>query len=236
MPNKKKIVLFIVEGINDKTSLALCMNQFLDKNTVLFEITDGDITTQYGNSSEDIAPKIGNIVKRFSGKIFKQKDYLEVVHLVDMDGAYIPDENIFEGTKEKNQYMEESIETAKVKMTIDRNHQKQEILYRMINLSKVWVSIPYSVYYFSCNMDHVLHNRANLSKEDKDKLATEFENKFYNRPQDFADFFNSDEFAVKGTYDETWQFIRAGTNSLKRYSNFILYLKNKGSVRNRLVM
>lgn len=222
-----KIVLFIVEGINDKTSLALCMDQFLDKNTVRFEITEGDITTRYGNSSGNIVVKVGNIVKDFSGKIFKQKDFLEVVHLVDMDGAYIPDDNVIEGTEEKNQYMEETIETKKVQMTIDRNHQKQEILDKMTGLSKVWGSIPYSVYYFSCNMDHVLHNKANLSIEDKDKYATEFENRFFGKPEEFVEFFNLEEFAVNGSYGETWKFIKAGTNSLKRYSNFIVYLNSK---------
>lgn len=227
MANKKKIILFIVEGINDKTSLALCMNQFLDKNTILFEITDGDITTQYGNSSGNIAAKIGNIIKEFSGKIFKQKDFLEIVHLVDMDGAYVPDDNVIDGIKDKNQYTEKNIETTKIKMTIDRNHQKQEIINKMVGLSKVWVSIPYSVYYFSCNMDHVLHGKANLRREEKDKLATEFENRFFNKPQEFVDFFDSDEFAIKGTYEETWKFIKAGTNSLKRSSNFIIYLTNK---------
>ncbi|WP_010243886.1 hypothetical protein [Acetivibrio cellulolyticus] len=224
MANKKKIVLFIVEGINDKTCLALCMDQLLDNNTVRFEITDGDITTQYGNSSSNIVAKVGDIVRAFSGKVFKPSDFLEVVHLVDMDGAYIPDENIVESTNEKNIYSDEQIFTSKVQSTINRNHQKQEILYKMIGLNKVWGSIPYSVYYFSCNMDHVLHNKANLNRADKDKLAIEFESEFFGKPEKFIEFFNKAEFAVKGTYGETWEFIKAGTNSLKRYSNFSVYL------------
>lgn len=227
MANKKKIVLFIVEGINDKTCLALCMDQLLDNNTVRFEITDGDITTQYGNNSSNIAAKVGDIVRKFSGRIFKPTDFLEVVHLVDMDGAYIPDENIVESTYEKNIYSDEKIFTSKVQRTINRNHQKQEILCKMIGLNKVWGSIPYSVYYFSCNMDHVLHNEANLSRTDKDKFATEFESEFFGKPEKFVKFFNKAEFVVKGAYGETWEFIKAGTNSLKRYSNFAVYLNEK---------
>lgn len=227
MVNKKKIVLFIVEGINDKTCLALCMDQLLDNNTVRFEITDGDITTQYGNISSNIVAKIVDIVRAFSGKVFKPTDFLEVVHLVDMDGAYIPDENIVESTNDKNIYNDEQIVTSKVHSTIIRNHQKQEILYKMIGLNKVWGSIPYSVYYFSCNMDHVLHNKANLSRADKDKFATEFENEFFGKSEKFIEFFNKAEFVVKGTYGETWEFIKAGTNSLKRYSNFAVYLNEK---------
>jgi len=220
----KKIVLFIVEGINDKTSLALCMGQLLEGKSVHFEITDGDITTEYGNSSVNIAMKIGNIVKEFSGKIFKRNDFIHVVHIVDMDGAYIPDKNIIQGEEDKNLYTYENIVTSKVQKTIERNQQKRELIDKMISLNKVWRTIPYSVYYFSCNMDHVLHNEANLCREDKNKYATEFENKFFGKTEDFREFFYSEEFAVKGSYGETWQFIKGGTNSLKKYSNFSVYL------------
>lgn len=106
---KKKIILFIVEGVNDKTNLALCLDQVLSSNTVLFKITDGDITTKYGNSSSNIVARIGNIVKDFSGKVFKKEDFHEIVHLVDMDGAYIPDERVVEGNIEKTYYSEEFI-------------------------------------------------------------------------------------------------------------------------------
>ena len=75
-------------------------------------------------------------------------------------------------------------------------------------------------------MDHVLHNKANLSKADKDKLAIKFENQFYGRPAEFRDFFIKNSFSVQGEYKDTWEFIKVETNSLKRYSNFAVYLKN----------
>ncbi len=220
----KKIVLFIVEGINDKTSLALCMNQVLEGKSVHFQITNGDLTTEYSSNSGNISAKIGNIVKEFSGRIFKPKDFLHVVHIIDMDGAYIPDVNIIEGKENKNQYSDEAIVTSKVNMTIDRNKHKREILNKIINLNKVWKTIPYSVYYFSCNMDHVLHNEQNLNRSDKSHYATKFETDFLNMPEKFIHFFNSNEFAVKGSYKESWNFIMEGNNSLKRYSNFSIYL------------
>lgn len=224
MTDKKKIILFIVEGINDKICLSLCLDQLLDKNTVRFETTDGDITTKYGNSGKNIASEIGKIVKKFSGRIFKQNDYLEVVHLVDMDGAYIPDRNIMEGNVDNNIYHDDRIETSNVEKTHERNHQKQKNLEKMISLHKVWKSIPYSVYYFSCNMDHVLHNNANLSREEKVKGATDFENKYFNKPKEFVELFRSNDLMVKGDYSETWKHIKLGTNSLKKFTNFALYL------------
>lgn len=221
----KKIVLFIVEGINDKTSLALCMGQLLDKESVHFEITGGDITAEYGSSSANIAKKIGNIVNKFRGKIFEPKDFQQVVHIIDTDGAFISETDIVDGSDHKNEYTEEHIVTSKVQKTIERNLQKQEILDRMTGLNKVCRSIPYSVYYFSCNMDHVLHGEANLSRADKAAHAVEFENRFFGKPAELMEFFNSEEFAVKGSYDETWEFIKKGNHSLKRYSNFAVYLK-----------
>ena len=85
MPNRKKIILFIVEGINDKTSLALCLSQLLNDDEIHFEITDGDITTRIGTNPTNIAAKVGDIVKKHSGRVFKQRDYLEVVHLIDIN-------------------------------------------------------------------------------------------------------------------------------------------------------
>jgi hypothetical protein len=55
---------------------------------VRFAITGGDITTKTGNNTSNIVAKIGNIIRDFSGNVFTAKDFFEVVHLVDMDGAY----------------------------------------------------------------------------------------------------------------------------------------------------
>ena len=83
-----------------------------------------------------------------------------------MDGAYIPDDHILAEMTKKNYYTNETIETCNHDIMIERNHQKQEILNKMVSLPKVWGSIPYSVYYFSCNLDDVLHNKANMCRDE----------------------------------------------------------------------
>lgn len=229
MGNRKKIILFIVEGINDKTNLALCLSQLLEGDQIHFEITDGDITTKLGVSATNIAAKIGDIVKKHSGKVFKQNDYLEVVHLVDMDGAYIPDERVIEAEIDGLIYNDDEIHCKDAISIIKRNHQKQEVINRMLMITKVWTSIPYSVYYFSCNMDHVLHNKANLSQKEKNMYAQKFEDKYINKPKEFAAFFNDDKLNVGTAYKESWDFIRLDANSLKRKTNFYLYIQEKVS-------
>lgn len=76
-------------------------------------------------------------------------------------------------------------------------------------------------------MDHVLHNQANLSKHEKDKLAQKFEDAFIDKPQEFAEFFDDEQLFSGKSYIESWDFIRASTNSLKRKTNFYLYIKEK---------
>ena len=85
------------------------------------------------------------------------------------------------------------------------------------------LDIPYKVYYFSCNLEHVLHNEQNLPQEEKGEFADVFSEKFYGKPQEFIDFICDKEFAVEGSYVETWNFIKQDTHSLKRYTNFQLF-------------
>lgn len=75
-------------------------------------------------------------------------------------------------------------------------------------------------------MDHVLHDKANLSRKEKTEYATQFENKYSTQPKKFINFINNAQYAVSGNYQETWEFIKLDTHSLQRYSNFHLYFSN----------
>lgn len=228
----RKIILFIVEGIHDKTSLSICLSELLEGASVHFVLTHGDITSRYGTNARNISERIGGIVKNFSGSIFKPKDFYEVVHIIDTDGAFISEEHIKKETKVEEgaphtKYESEEILTPDPQNIKERNEQKSDVIERMLSIEKVWRTIPYHVYYFSSNMDHVLHNNPNLTREDKERLAEEFENRFYKKPGEFAKLFQEDNLAVKGEYEETWEFIKLDCNSLKRYSNFGIYLQER---------
>ncbi len=227
----KKIILFIVEGITDQTCLGYVLDQLLSNQSVQFQLTDGDITTKSGNNSTNIAAKIGKIVNQFRGKIFKPSDFLEVVHLIDTDGAFISDDKIVQAAYEDPFYSDENILTNKVENIQKRNQQKSLILNRLITLNKVCKTIPYSVYFLSCNLDHVLHNQANLSKQAKSQCANRFDSEYGKQPTKFIDFLNNGQYAVVGNYKETWEFIKLDTHSLQRYTNFHLYFSNPKNPR-----
>lgn len=243
MAKRKKVILFIVEGITDKTCLGYALSKILNSNIVEFQLINGDITCDDGVTSGTIAARIGAKVKEFSDPFsFKARDFLEIVHLVDMDGAFIADCQIVEKTPEtpadpsdpnKLYYSDDQIFAKSVQLICKRNQQKSSVLDRLISMRSVWGSIPYSVYFFSCNLDHVMYGERNLLKNDKSTCADAFTAKIGNGVsiQQFIDFFGTPDIAVPGNFEETWTFIKADTNSLKRYTNFHLFFTSPKNPR-----
>ena len=234
MPSRK-IILFIVEGITEQTCLAYTLSKLLNDNQVEFAVLSGDITTSKGVTLSNAAAKLGDIVRGYASRTFRASDFLEVVHLVDMDGAYISDDYVSikkadtpsdPSKPQRPYYSKDHIYSNNVEAIITRNHQKAEILDKLIDIKRIWKTIPYSVYYFSCNLDHIMHNNSNLAERDKYKYANSFDKTYGNNPQAFLKFLLHTDFAVKGKYDETWEFIKADNNSLNRYTNFHLFFSN----------
>ena len=220
----KKVILFIVEGINDQTCLGGVLEQILDSNEVRFQMTCGDITTRNVIDEYNIKREIGTVVKQFKDKYhLRPEHFMEVVHLIDMDGAFISEDCIFEEDTDKVIYKDTGIYTNKVLKLKERNKKKSAVIERMLDITKVLKIIPYSVYYFSSNMDHVFHDDANLSDDDKNILADEFDLKYTEDIEGFKKLITESEFSVKGTYEETWSFIKLDNNSVCRYSNFGTY-------------
>jgi len=101
---KKKIFLFLVEGVSDRNALEVPFGQLL-------EDIDPDIVLEFamlmqddGSFGGDITSKNGihpDNIERFIDEIMVSpllkrtglypKDIVEIIHFVDMDGAYIDD-------------------------------------------------------------------------------------------------------------------------------------------------
>ncbi len=214
-----------MEGINDKTCLEGVLENVVESEEVRFQMTDGDITTRSDIDEFKIRNEIGKIVKAFKDKYHLKPDhFMEVIHIIDTDGLYLKEDCIHQADVEKTLYMDDGIYTKNVDGIIERNKKKTAVVERMLEITKVLKSIPYSVYYFSSNMDHVLHNNANLSNQEKDDLADAFDREYADKPEGFVRLMRNSSFAVQGTYEETWDFIRIDNNSVQRYSNFGVYL------------
>lgn len=169
---RKKVVLVIVEGPSDDTALGVMLNQIYDKDKVRVHIMHGDITTRKGVRSDNIVAKIGDEVRKYAkSNHYTSKHFKQIIHIVDMDGAYIPKKNvILDLEHDKISYDSDGIHTPNQQEIIERNRQKTDNLYRLRGIGQVW-QVPYRVYYMSCNLDHVLHNRRNSTDDEKETEA-----------------------------------------------------------------
>jgi hypothetical protein len=222
---RKKIVLVIVEGPSDETALGVSLSRIFDKEQVYIHIMHGDITTRSGVTSSNIISKIGEEVKGYArSRHYKVSDFKEIIHIIDTDGVYIPNDNIIKGQESCVRYEEDGIYTDNVEVIIARNNSKRENIYKLRTTGKIW-SIPYSIYYMSCNLDHVLYNKRNSTDEEKENDSYQFAIKYKNDTEGFVNYICNSEFAVCGDYKETWKFIEHDLNSLERHTNFGLCIK-----------
>ncbi|MPW25661.1 hypothetical protein GC105_07645 [Alkalibaculum sp. M08DMB] len=222
----RKIVLFLVEGISDQTSLALIISKIVKTEIVRFHTINGDITSYKYTTAENSVNKINAQVKKFLNNNFlKKSDILKIVHLIDTDGAFISDEYMLEEDIKGFIYTTEYIKAKNIETIQSRNNKKSSIVNRLSTCTDI-LCIPYVMYYFSCNLEHVLHNEINTNSNNKTELAESFSDIYYKKEETFIEFINNIQFAVPGDYKETWDFIKINNNSLKRYSNFHLFFKS----------
>ena len=153
---------------------------------------------------------------------------MKVVHLVDIDGVYIDDADVIENSDlEGIMYFEDRMEAPNKIKVVERNKSKRLLLNKLYTTTKI-STFDYKMYFFCCNLEHVLHNERNADDDIKADLAYEFSDRFAEDVSEFVEFINSPEFKVEGEYLETWQFLKEGKNSLSRASNFhLLFDKDK---------
>lgn len=225
---RKKVVLFIVEGISDKDSLEILLDELLEENNeVIFQVVGGDITADRDIKKSNIKNGITNIIKDSGKRKFKPSDYREVIHLVDMDAAFISEENIYEDiTLDKFIYKDDGIYANKINRIIERNNRKQGLLNLLTSTNKVYGSVPYRVFYFSCNLEHVLHNERIVEKNLKVEYANKFQDKYIDDLDAFINLICNSEFSVKKEYKESWEFIKQDNNSIKRFTNFNILIED----------
>lgn len=224
MQPKKKILLFIVEGITDEESLSLILSRLIQDKNVRFFITDGDITTNKLTNEDEPIKAVWKKVKDFLDRNkFKKEDLEKIVHIVDTDGCFVPENAVVQSSENITAYTLENIYAKNEFEIKKRNVKKSKILKNLID-KKVIAKVNYSVYYFSRNLEHVLHNiEEDISDDEKMQYAESFQDRFAQKPEKFIDFISNKDFAVSGNYKDTWNFIFQDVNSLNRFCNFHIF-------------
>ena len=237
---REKVILFIVEGTSDMHALERPIMNLLQAHgseyKVRFLPATTDVTSDFRNNPDNILDVIAKHYFRpfFSGNDCYAKYVVEVVHLCDLDGTFIPPENCrpydSEHTAEKGFiYDSQYIYGRTAEEVIDRNRRKAEnleFLFREVTSIKVKRAVPYSIYFFSSNIEHYLHDKINLCTRDKINLSEAFADKCDDDPDWFLRRLCRHNRALTDmTYEESWEFVMTGLNSLKRYTNFNIFLE-----------
>ena len=197
----------------------------------------GDIT-----ATRDVWPR--NIEKEISHRFFvpiirKENVYarrlLKVIQIVDLDGAYLPEEALVPYAQQRAGMeglyynTEQNVIEGDPQKISRRNFHKRANLDALVSKNEIHIQnhkVPYAVYYFSSNLDHVLHHNAN--NKNKINMAEDFSMRFLDDPYGFCEYFNSivpPAFAGL-CYEETWDLVResAGRLSIQPVTNLHLLL------------
>ena len=223
---EKRVLLFIVEGLSDKVSFEGLFIRFFESYNVQVAVMRCDVTTEV-HSPEIKNYLNGKIEEYCSIEKIKKTDIKAIIHLVDMDGAFVPDSAVVQTSTGETEYTEEQILAKNKDLMLKRNENKSIVL-KTLNSMKALANIDYRIYYLSRNLEHVLHNKKdNLTNAQKTVLSEEFEDLYADNMEGFLTFIADKTFASEGDYKQTWCFIEQGTNSLKRYCNLHLLFQRK---------
>lgn len=217
---RKKIVFVIVEGPSDREALGALLQQLYGRDYVVVHVMHYDITSENRSIPDNIAARLTGIVRAYAGNYHvTRQNFKEILHLVDMDGAFIPPSHVVEDpTAGKPLYSPTEIRTASKWNIEHRNAKKAANINRLCACSSIW-NVPYRIFYMSCNLDHVLYNKLNSSDEEKEQDSFHFAKKYRQREGEFLAYLTQSEFSVMDGYEESWTFIRQGLHSLERHTN-----------------
>ena len=248
MNTKKGFILVIAEGISDQKALEPILSFLYKPRGYRVEFlrapyngrkTIADITTHGNINSRIIFGRINQLLVEpwLNNNHFTPDLICKVIHIVDMDGAYIDDRCIkydpdridpSNPRAEKLKYGREEILSANVEQTKIRNAQKRNNLDWLSKNNKIHYTdkttgekydLDYEIYFFSCNLDHVLHHDANMEPRIKRPKAEEFGSRYGNNPEEFIQAISS-SILKNMTYKESWDFITERNNhSLESHTN-----------------
>lgn len=169
----KKIILLLVEGPTDEDALALVFSNLVNDHDIEFEVLHTDITADEDMTVKYIENRIEDEINCYLNKnsFIEREDILKVVQIIDTDGAFIPSAMIQQSETGKTEYFETYIAVKNKDRLTRRNISKRKIVYHLAKADCI-AGFPYEIYFFSRNMEHVLHGISqDLSDDEKENLG-----------------------------------------------------------------
>lgn len=201
MAKTRRVILFLVEGPSEETALVEPFKRYLraagdQSQNVRNETFHCDVTTaRLFPDNADFRVK-DNVVETVTGFIadriasrqeYRWSDIAQVVHIVDLDGAFIPKERCLQGDTDEFYYGEDFISAKDPTEIVERNREKSANLKRLAykgHLTYSRIKVPYKVYFLSRNLEHALYGLdVSCSDDDKRRLAIAYLNKIGDNPE-----------------------------------------------------
>lgn len=223
----RKTVVFIVEGNSDKKALEKIFQKIYKRKDIVFKFMGGDITSDERLSRDKVCDAVYEKIDQYiKDKKLRKSDIWQIVHIFDMDGAYIPESAVEKGKSAEFIYSDSKIFCKNIDKVLERNKRKTEMLNYLLSLREM-KGISYIGYFLSSNLDHALYNEQNLDDALKGEYADAFYTVFQGRERLFVDFLR-DEVAngVPDSFPASWRYIKEGVHSLERHTNLHIYFEN----------
>lgn len=211
----------------------------------------GDITSRNGVQPDKLQMLMNKLIIMpcLDENSLMPKYVTEIVHIVDVDGIYIDDAQVVAAETEiplQHPVYEDSLIHANDPVKLrERNTRKRANIEMLLGYQKDGFpiqnfydtghgnkattkahTVPYSLYYFSCNLDHFIVNDRNLNSYLKVHSADLFARRYGNSLNDFIGYLQNEDSAIKSmSYQESWDMLKEGNNSLCRFTNIGLLLK-----------
>lgn len=210
----KRLCLMLVEGPFDKQRLSVLSFLFDEDKLVLIPFGTDPLTTE--NYPSIYKEKINNLLNK--EKTYDLEDFDEIVQVCDLDGCFIDDSLVIEdNTINHIVYSNDKILVKELE-----NYLRTKKI-KVSNIDTILKNKNISLYYNSTNIDHAFDNYQNPSKHMKKKYALKMYDHFKKDPIELLDklFGICPSFV---SYEDSWNYMRQGTNSLKAYSNICYFL------------
>ena len=227
----RKVLLFIVEGQSDAAALEGILAKLLSNEKIRFHVVGADVTTQERRGTTSVKTMVNDLIRKFvTSYRLQPKDLLQVVHLMDTDGAFVPESAILEDSSASGfQYTTTTI-TAPAKDDVrKRNATKSKNMLLLATMGTTYKSIPYEAYYCSRNLEHVLFGiEKDCTTREKLKLSDQFDEQYRDTPTDFLNFISTVPPAVPANeYVDSWNYIskQGELHSLERGCNLHILLR-----------
>ena len=225
---EKKVVILIVEGPSDKDALEYYLEKLSATHRIHFHVTNGDILYKKTEIQKIVNRAMGRALDELRKNKILPGDVSAVFMITDTDGVFISDDRLtITPKRSKFHYAANTIEvpseSAKKDAIENRTDRRAclNLLHRTPSIKYQNREYDFGIYYFSCNLEHCTLNNPNTNDKDKCERAVQFASSIKSI-KEFIAFF--EPFAVAGTYDETWAYIKERNHSLSRCTNIQLLI------------